>query len=132
MHATIRLTRQLFAIALVAGIANPATTQAADTVDSPVGDKWALVIGVSQFKNQNIPLLKFAAKDASDFANYLVKDAHFAPDHVKVLTNEQATQKHIMSELGSKWLPHVATPDDLVVIFIYPLMAARPRWISKV
>jgi hypothetical protein len=115
---TIRLIRPVLAIALVMSISSSAIARDADIVDSPVGDKWALVIGVSQFKNPNIPLLKFAAKDASDFADYLVREANFAPDHVKVLTNEQATQKHIMSELGSKWLPRVAMPDDLVVIFI--------------
>src|SRR5437762_965193 len=87
-------------------------------LDSPVGDKWAIVIGVSKFQNPGINSLQYAAKDAGDFADYLVREANFAPDHVKLLTNEQATQKAIMSELGSKWLPRVAAPDDLVVLFI--------------
>lgn len=86
-------------------------------IDAAVGDKWALVVGISKFKNPSINL-KYAAKDATDFADYLVREAGFAADHVKVLTDEQATQKHIMSELGSKWLPRVAAPSDLVVIFI--------------
>ncbi len=95
-----------------------APSRADSELDSPVGDKWALVIGISEFKNSSISQLKYAAKDAGDFADYLVKEAHFAPDHVKVLRNDQATQKHIMSELGSKWLPRAAAPNDMVVIFI--------------
>jgi hypothetical protein len=85
--------------------------------ESAVGDKWALVVGISKFKDPSINL-QYAAKDAADFAQYLTKEAGFAPDHVKLLTDEEATEKHIMSELGSKWLPHVAAPDDMVVIFI--------------
>jgi hypothetical protein len=83
----------------------------------PIRDKWALVIGISDFSNSALDL-KYSAKDASDFAEYLKHDAGFAPDHVRVLLNKDATQRRILSELGNKWLPHVANPDDLVVIFI--------------
>lgn len=93
-------------------------SRADSDLETPVADKWALVVGVSQYKNPAISPLSYAAKDASDFADYLVKEAHFAPDHVKVLCNEKATQKQILSELGSRWLPRVAAPDDLVVIFV--------------
>src|SRR5262249_43387796 len=79
----------------------------------PVTDKWALVVGISKFADPTLNL-KYAAKDARDFADYLIRNEHFAADHVKVLVDEQATEKRIMSELGSKWLPHVAHPDDLV------------------
>lgn len=82
-----------------------------------VKDKWALVVGISKFADPSISL-KYAAKDAQDFVNYLVKEAHFAPDHVRLLTNERATRENILAELGDRWLPHAANPDDLVVIFI--------------
>ncbi len=86
-------------------------------VNRPIRDKWALVVGISEFADsaQN---LTFPAKDAQDFAAFLVKEAGFAPDHVKVLLNGQATEKRILSELGNRWLPRVANPDDLVVLFI--------------
>jgi uncharacterized caspase-like protein len=86
-------------------------------VNRPVTDKWALVIGVSKFADPTIPSLKYAAKDAQDFGEYLIKKANFAPDHVKVLVNEQATQRQIMSALGDKFLPQVVKKDDLVIIF---------------
>jgi hypothetical protein len=83
----------------------------------PIRDKWALVIGISDFDNPSLKL-RYSAKDASDFAEYLKHEAGFAPDHVKILLNKDATQRRILSELGNKWLPHVANPDDLVVIFV--------------
>jgi tetratricopeptide (TPR) repeat protein len=82
-----------------------------------VRDKWALVIGISKFADPSINL-KYAAKDAKDFADYLIHDAHFNPDHVRLLLDEKATRENILSQLGDKWLPRTAGPDDLVVIYI--------------
>lgn len=83
----------------------------------PVRDKWALVIGIADFADPQFQL-KYSAKDAQDFATYLMTEAGFAPDHVKVLLNKDATKRRILSELGDRWLPRVANPDDLVVLFI--------------
>lgn len=85
--------------------------------DLPIRDKWALVVGVGKFQDATIPSLKYAAKDARDFRNFLVSEAHFAPDHVRLLLDEQATQRRVLSELGNKFLARVAKPDDLVVIY---------------
>lgn len=95
----------------------PAVALEDDAYNTPVADKWALIVGVSKFKDEKLNL-RWAAKDAQDFYQYLISKGQFAPDHVKLLTDEQATEKEIVSELGGKWLPHVAAPDDLVVIFI--------------
>ena len=99
-----------------------ARTLAGDSMDKtrvnrPIKDKWALVIGVSKFADSSINL-KYAAKDAQDFKEYLIKEAKFAPDHVRLLTDEQATRENILDTVGDKWLPHVANPDDLVLIYI--------------
>lgn len=85
--------------------------------NNPVKDKWAVVVGVSQFKDKSINL-KYPAKDAIDFSRFLTTEGDFAPDHVKVLVNEQATREQILDVIGDKWLPRLAHPDDLVVIFI--------------
>jgi tetratricopeptide (TPR) repeat protein len=82
----------------------------------PVKDKWALVIGISKFQDATINL-KYSAKDATDFYNYLIKEAHFQPDHIRLLLDEKATRTNIMSALGDTWLPRVAGPDDLVVFY---------------
>lgn len=87
------------------------------SANSPVKDKWAVVIGVSSFSAPEINL-KYAAKDAEDFKNFLIDKCHFANDHVKLLTNEAATRDRILDVLGDSWLPRVSLSDDLVVIFI--------------
>ena len=83
----------------------------------PVKDKWALVIGISSFQDPALNL-KYAAKDATDFRDFLISDAHFRPDHVKLLTDQDATRANIVALLGDKWLKKVANPDDLTVIYI--------------
>lgn len=98
-------------------IATAAPRKTAGNVNRPITDKWALVVGVSNFADQSIPKLQYAAKDAEDFANFLVDKCQFRRDHVRVLLNEQATQRRILEELGDKYLPRVASKDDLVVFF---------------
>lgn len=92
-------------------------TKPSTTVDTPVRDKWALVIGISKFGKPEYNL-EYAAKDATDFYNFLVNEASFKSDHVKLLLNEQATRANIMSAFGSSWLPRLTEPGDLVVVYV--------------
>lgn len=85
-------------------------------INKPIRDKWAVIVGISRFKNSDINL-QYAAKDARDFYDFLIKERNFAPDHVQILTDEEATRANILSVLGSNWLPRVAEPDDLVMIY---------------
>ncbi len=109
----------LFAMATaVSGLPAQAAPPAAPAaINTPVKDKWALVVGISQFAIPSLNL-KYAAKDAQDFRDFLVNKCNFAPDHIKLLQNEQATKDKILDVLGDSWLPRVSLPDDLVVIFI--------------
>ncbi|MCA9802573.1 MAG: caspase family protein [Cyanobacteria bacterium HKST-UBA02] len=99
------------------GLAAESESEPGKRAAKPIRDKWALIVGISEFKNKSIPSLKFASKDARDFYNYLIKEANFAPDHVRLLTDKKATRRRVMSELGSKFLAPLARPDDLVVLF---------------
>lgn len=102
------------------GLALPAfadNNSSAALETAPLRDKWALVIGISKFKDPQLNL-NYPAKDAKDFAAYLVKEGNFSPDHVRLLTDGQATRERILDELGDKWLPRVAAPGDLVVIYL--------------
>jgi tetratricopeptide (TPR) repeat protein len=82
-----------------------------------IADKWALVVGISNFEDPTINL-KFAAKDATDFANYLSQTAGFKKDHIRLLTNDAATREGIIQSMGTKWLGRLAAPDDLVVVYV--------------
>lgn len=88
----------------------------AAVTNRPVSDKWALVVGISAFNDRSLNL-KYPTKDAEAFYNYLLKEAKFAPDHVKLLRDGEATRTRILSELGDVWLPRVVHPDDLVVFY---------------
>jgi hypothetical protein len=102
----------------VAPSAPPVSQSVEQAIDNtPVEDKYALIVGISKFQKPQLDL-KYSTKDAKDLADYLVKEAHFAPDHVKLLIDEQATKENVMAELGDKWLPRLAHPNDLVLIFI--------------
>lgn len=94
-----------------------APSTSSKTNSRPVRDKWALVVGISDFENKGIPKLDYSSKDATDFYNYLVNESNFAPDHVRLLLNDKATFRRVMSELGSKFLARVAKPDDLVLLY---------------
>lgn len=83
---------------------------------APVEDKWALVIGVSQFKDPAISL-KYAAKDATDFAQFLTGSANFKSDHVKLLTDADANRGNIVDAVGEGFLGK-AKKNDLVVIYV--------------
>ncbi len=95
----------------------PTAGVSAAAINRAVEDKWALVIGISKFKDPKLGL-QYASKDATDFYKYLIEDAHFAPDHVQLLLDNEATRENILAYLGDKWLPRVANPDDLVLIYI--------------
>ncbi|HEY9786368.1 MAG TPA: tetratricopeptide repeat protein [Candidatus Obscuribacterales bacterium] len=87
----------------------------------PIKQKWAVVIGLSNFQEQrlasdDLPM----SKAAREFYDYLVdpKGGRFAKEHVRLLLNHSATRNNIISSLGEKWLGTLAGPDDLVVVFI--------------
>jgi len=96
----------------------PAAATIAEAPPSNVGHKWALVVGVNQFKDPSIPGLRFAVNDSTSFAKYLTdpKGGRFQRDRVKTLSNEEATLVGFRAGLG--WLRANAQPNDLVVIYI--------------
>jgi tetratricopeptide (TPR) repeat protein len=85
--------------------------------DRMATNKWAFVVGVSNFKDSSINL-KYAAKDAIDFRNFLISQENFPADHVQLLTDLSATKENIISKLGEGWLGKRAGKDDLVVVYI--------------
>ena len=111
------------AVVLATALAGPAWSLVPPppaSVNKPIGDKWAVVIGISKFADPRVPGLKFSAKDARDFYDYLVdpNGGKFKPDHVRLLVDDEASKVNIMDTLGDSYLPHAANPDDLVVIYL--------------
>ena len=82
----------------------------------PIVRKYALVVGISRFKNSIQPL-QYASKDAFDFYSYLVnpKGGNFRKENVILLRDEYATRKAIKNALDK--LKSLAKEDDLVVLY---------------
>jgi tetratricopeptide (TPR) repeat protein len=85
-------------------------------VSRPVKSKYALVIGISKFKDTAINL-RYPAKDAEDFSRFLTETQGFSPNNVRCLMNEQATRENILAAMGETWLPRTVDKEDLVLIY---------------
>src|SRR5262249_50064475 len=83
------------------------------------GRLWAVVIGVSSYKNlapKEQP--EFAHRDAEAFAAFLrtPSGGGFPSSQLTLLVNQNATLSAIRSALGTT-LPRSVEPEDMVVIF---------------
>ena len=84
---------------------------------STAGMTRALVIGVSSYQDEGIPSLKYAHKDAEEFARFLQTQTggSLRKDQIELITNEQATAANIYSKLD--WLLEVTKENDQVIIY---------------
>jgi hypothetical protein len=81
------------------------------------GNRFAVIIGISNYSDSRIPSLRYAASDARAFYTWIVSPdgGKYAPSRVKLLLDEQATGPNIRGALFS-WLKQ-AIEEDVVVIF---------------
>jgi uncharacterized caspase-like protein len=98
----------------------------------PLGEKWALVVGISKFQDRHLPRLNFASKDAKDFSALLLdpKVGRFKAANVHALTEGQVTARELKMELN--WLARSAQPNDMVVIFLSSHGTPRSRDTAEV
>ena len=80
-------------------------------------NRFAVVIGLSNFRDEKIPRLRYSGKDAGDVANFLQAEAGFAESNIKLLLDDAATRRTILDTI-SDWLPARAGAGDIVFIFI--------------
>jgi uncharacterized caspase-like protein len=78
---------------------------------------YVLAVGVSKYENKNL-ILEFAAKDAKDFAESLLKQRGglYRDVVLKVLTDEKATRDEIID--GFDWISKETTSRDIAIIFL--------------
>ena len=65
------------------------------------GQRWAVVVGFSEYEDSRIPSLRYAARDAQVFHDWLVAPTggRYAPSKVKLLLNRNATNEKIKDAL---------------------------------
>lgn len=78
---------------------------------------YAVVVGISDYQDKDIPDLRFADKDAEAFANFLRSPAggSLNTDHLKVLLNKQATMAQFANALD--WLMENAKENDQAIVY---------------
>jgi hypothetical protein len=80
-----------------------------------VGEKWAVVIGISNYQEEGRNL-RYADRDAEAIRDFLIKQGKFNPDRVRFLSNQHATYQEIRTALFSFLAG--TQPDDMVLIFL--------------
>jgi len=81
------------------------------------GKRWAVVIGISEYKHPEIHDLKYAHRDAEAFYEFL-KSANggaFADDHTLLLTDAKATKANVRSAVFD--FLKQTSEEDLVMIY---------------
>ena len=89
-----------------------------NTTVTPVREKYALIIGISRYKNsRGIPNLEYADKDARTLYDFLQQPAAggFDRKNMLLLSNEEATLANIRDALTS--FVAKAAENDLLLIF---------------
>jgi uncharacterized caspase-like protein len=87
---------------------------------------WAVIVGVSEYKNAGIPSLKYADKDAESLANFLRRPegGGYDSDHLHLLLNKDATLANVKDNLIN--FLNQAIDMDLVVIYFAGHGAPEP------
>jgi tetratricopeptide (TPR) repeat protein len=81
------------------------------------GTTYAVVVGISDYENPEIPDLKFAHRDAEVFAEYLQSSAggSLTEDQIMLLTNSEATFGNMYGAFD--WLIESCNPGDRAIIY---------------
>lgn len=118
---------QLFGVTRKAGFSQPMASGEKKPRTAGSGpQRWAVVVGVSEYQNSGIPSLKYADKDAEAFANFLRRPqgGGFDSDHMRVLLNKDATLANIKDALIN--FLSQAIDIDLVIIYFAGHGAPEP------
>ncbi len=88
--------------------------------------RWAVVIGISEYSNPLIKNLSYADRDARDFADFLKSPAGggYEPDHMKILLNKDATRQNVEQALYN--FLRQTIDKDLVIIYFAGHGAPEP------
>ncbi|MBL7810051.1 MAG: tetratricopeptide repeat protein [Saprospiraceae bacterium] len=93
---------------------NPISTSSTNST----GTNRAVVIGISDYQDKDIPDLRFADKDAEAFANFLRSPAggSLDGDHLQVLTNQNATAGRV-AEAFDALVEQTKEGDQVIIYF---------------
>lgn len=79
-------------------------------------NSFAIIIGISQYREKGITKIKYASHDAEIMSMYLKKARGVPPENIKMLLDENATKSDLEAYIED-WLPKRAKKDS--TIFVY-------------
>jgi len=85
--------------------------------DKATVEKWALLVGVNEYRDKDIRILKYAVADVMAMRDLLIDPlvGGYKWKNVKTITDEEATRGNILGALHN-WLS-MADEDDMVLIY---------------
>lgn len=91
---------------------------AGSSVAAPNCQFWAVIVGVSKYKDSRIPQLRYAAADAKSFYDWIVspQGGRYSPSNVRLLLDEDATTQNIKDTLFT-WLKQAIKEDVILIYF---------------
>lgn len=80
--------------------------------------RYAVVIGIGNYKDKKIPPLQYTVADAQGMYNVLTNEKYgfLLKENVKILINEEASTQNIKKALGT-WLKKNVRENDSVIIY---------------
>ena len=85
-------------------------------VTARTGERWAVVIGIDEYRDPGITKLRYASADAKAIHEFLVTRAGFKRENTLLLLNRDATEANIRKALG-EFLKQKALKEDEVLIY---------------
>ena len=77
-------------------------------------EHFALIIGINKY--ENLPVLEYAVNDAKAVRDILIEKFNYKEENIKLLVDEQATNKNIMDEYYNL-INNTAINDSVLVFF---------------
>lgn len=79
-------------------------------------EAFAIVVGVEKYRQEGLPSVDYAARDAQAMRDYLVGAMGFDPKNVLLLVNDRASKTDLEKAFG-KWLTNRATAKSRVFVY---------------
>lgn len=87
---------------------------------------YAVVVGIGGYREEGVPKLKYAKRDAEVVAKHLAALAGYSPENMRVLTDERALLVDLQ-ETFEDWLPRLATSSGTVFIYLVGNAVLNPE-----
>jgi len=89
-------------------------------------EDFAVLIGISSYRESAIPEVKYARRDAEVLAKYFEQLSGIPKENIAILTDAHATKSDIEAYLDD-WLPRRVTPNSRVFLFYAGHGAPEPE-----